>query len=144
MKRLFPLAGLLRLRHLQQDQASVELAAANSTLRSHEQRHLHARGALSGLDLTPTNLAALHAVAAARASSRSMLSDLDTLGRSHRSAVDAAQVVFDVARADSVRLEKLEARHAEALVAEDLHAEQTVLDEIASTRWHRGQGGEPT
>ncbi|MFC5930090.1 hypothetical protein D6T64_11055 [Cryobacterium melibiosiphilum] len=143
MKRLFPLAGLLRLRHLQQDQASVELAAANTALRAHDERHLHARAALYGLSATPTNMAALSAMAAARASSRSMLGDLDALGRNHQTAVDAAQTVFDSARADSIRLEKLEVRHAEALAAEDLHAEQTVLDEIASTRWHRDQGGEP-
>ena len=142
MKRLFPLAGLLRLRHLQQDQASVDLAAANSALRNHDERHLHARGALAGLSATPTSLAAMHAMAAARASSRSMLGDLDALGRNHQAAVDAAQTTFDAATADSIRLEKLELRHDEALAAEDLHSEQTVLDEIASTRWHRDQNGE--
>lgn len=142
MKRLFPLAGLLRLRHLQQDQASVDLATANSALRRHDERLVHARGALAGLTATPTNMAALHAMAAARASSRSMLGDLDALGRNYQTAVAAARTVFDAARADAIRLEKLEVRHAEALAVEDLHAEQTVLDEIASTRWHRNQDGD--
>ena len=142
MKRAFSLAGLLRLRHLQQDQAAGDLAAANLAQRTHEERHLHARAALFGLSATPTNMAALRAMAAARASSRSMLADLDALRRNHETAVAAAQTVFDAARADSIRLEKLELRHAQALVSEDLRAQQSVLDEIASTRWHRNQAGD--
>lgn len=137
MKRLFSLAGLLRLRHLQEDQAAIDLAEADARVRDNEARRARARTALSGLAATPTNVAALNAMAAARSSTRSMLADLDALGRNHQVALNQAQTVFDSARAESIGLEKLEARHAAAVLAEDLRAEQTVLDEIASTRWYR-------
>ena len=137
MKRMFPLAGLLRLRHLQQDQAAVGLAAANSAQQGHAAIRGQARAAVLGIDANPSTIAAMQAMAAARSSSRSMLADLEALGANHQAAVDAAQAAFDAARADAIRLEKLELRHTEALAAEDLQAEQLLLDEIASTRWHR-------
>jgi len=137
MKRIFPLAGLLRLRHLQQDEAAVELAAANSRVNDNETRRDRARALVHGGGHSPTSVAAMSALAAARASSRSMLADLDALGQGHQAALAHAQTVFDAARAESVALEKLKARHSAAVIAADLKAEQTVLDEIASTRWHR-------
>jgi flagellar FliJ protein len=137
MVRLFPLAGLLRLRHLQEDQAASRLSAANGRLRENDFRQMRARTALGSSLSEVTTTAALHAVAAARASSRSMLADLDGLRKGFRSEVDAAQDAFDAARTRVVELEKLEERHAEALAAEDLHVEQTTLDEIASVAWHR-------
>ncbi|WP_231556236.1 hypothetical protein [Cryobacterium sp. MLB-32] len=48
MKRLFPLAGLLRLRHLQQDEAAGELAAANSRVQDNETRRDRARACYTG------------------------------------------------------------------------------------------------
>ena len=36
-------------------------------------------------------------------------------------------------------LEKLQARHAADLLTADLSAEQSALDEIASTTWHRDE-----
>ncbi|WP_231556235.1 hypothetical protein [Cryobacterium sp. MLB-32] len=83
-------------------------------------------------------------MAAARASSRSMLADLDALGQGHLATLAQAQSVFDAARAESIGLEKLEARHSAAVAAADLRAEQIVLDEIASTRWHRDQAAHDT
>lgn len=137
MKRLFPLAGLLRLRHLEQDEAAGELAAANSRVQDTETRRDRARALLHGGAHSPTSAAAMHAMAAARSSSRSMLADLDALAQGHLATLAQAQTVFDAARAQSIGLEKLEARHTAAVAAADLHAEQIVLDEIASTRWHR-------
>jgi flagellar protein FliJ len=49
--------------------------------------------------------------------------------------------VFDAARSRAIGLEKLEVRHVEALAADDIHKEQTVLDEIASGAWHRNHEG---
>ena len=60
-------------------------------------------------------------------------------GRNHEESLNAAQCTYNAARAESVALEKLHDRHAEALLAEDLHAEQNVLDEIAGARWHRNR-----
>ncbi|TFD60254.1 flagellar export protein FliJ [Cryobacterium suzukii] len=137
MSRLFPLAGLLRLRKLQQDQAALDLAEANARVAASEARHGRARTALSALGNSPQTIAALNAMAAARSSSRSMLAELEAVGRNHQVSLDFAQTTYNAARAESVALEKLHERHAAALLAQDLHAEQTVLDEIAGARWHR-------
>ncbi|RNE66678.1 flagellar FliJ family protein [Cryobacterium tepidiphilum] len=139
MARVFPLSGLLRLRQLQQDQAASELAAANARLRESRVRRDRARGALGATSADATSVEALYALAAARASTRSMLADLDALGRHHETGVQQAQAAFDLARASAVGLEKLAARHAEEAAREERHEEQVVLDEIASTGWHRDQ-----
>ncbi|TFD51410.1 flagellar export protein FliJ [Cryobacterium sp. Hh11] len=137
MQRLFPLAGLLRLRHLEQDRAAGELAEAHHRSRLLEDRRARTREQLHGSLGNPTNVRGLNALAAARASSRSMLADLDALGRTHATALASAQAAFATARAASIALEKLEVRHTEAVRAEDLRDEQAVLDEISATRWHR-------
>lgn len=141
MVRLFPLAGLLRLRHLQQDQAASQLAVANGRMRENNFRQMRARTALGSTLSEVANTAALHAVAAARASSRSTLADLEGVGAEVRTEVDQAQAVFDAARSRAIRLEKLEVRHTEAVAADDVHKEQTALDEIASGAWQRHHGG---
>lgn len=137
MKRAFPLAGLLRLRHLQQDQAAGDLAAANSRLQQNSVTRERARSALGGTPAEATSVEALYAVAAARASTRGMLADLDALGRHHEASAQQAQAVFDSARVQTRSLEKLEIRHAQAVITEEHHDEQLVIDEIASTGWHR-------
>ncbi|MDJ0378135.1 flagellar FliJ family protein [Cryobacterium sp. PH31-L1] len=139
MSRLFPLAGLLRLRKLQQDQAALDLSEANARVAALQARRGRARSALGALGNTPQTIAALNAMAAARSSSRSMLAELDAMGRNHQETLDSAQSNYNAARAESVALEKLHDRHAAAVLAEDLHAEQTVLDEIAGARWHRNR-----
>jgi flagellar FliJ protein len=141
VRRAFPLAGLLRLRHLQQDQAAGDLSAANSRAQATGASLLRARSALDGIASAATNVETLYAIAAARASSRSMLADLDALSRNQESAVAEAQAAFDAARAESIGLEKLEDRHATAVATEELQAEQVVLDEIASVGWHRDKSG---
>lgn len=141
MNRAFSLTGLLRLRHMQQDEAAGALAAANRTAAENSAVRTETHTAMANIPLSATTGAALNAMAAARASSRSMLADLDGLGRGHAVAVAEAQGAFDVARARSIALEKLEVRHAAAWNAEELHGEQSALDEIASARWHRDQAG---
>jgi flagellar FliJ protein len=137
MGRPFPLAGLLRLRHLEEDQAAGELASANARVRESSARRELARTALGGTPTGPTSIESLYAVAAARASTRGMLADLDALGKRHEAAQDDAQTQFDAAKAQSMRLEKLARRHQDSVVAEDLRDEQIILDEIAATSWHR-------
>ncbi|WP_166878193.1 hypothetical protein [Salinibacterium sp. ZJ450] len=137
MARPFTLAGLLRLRTLQQDAAAGDLAAANARLHESGARQARARTALGGTPTDPTDTTTLYAVAAARAASRSMLADLEALRQQQAEDAAAAESAFTAARAATVGLEKLEARHALAIAADDLHAEQTVIDEIASGSWHR-------
>ena len=88
----------------------------------------------------PRGPATLQAVAAARASSRSMLAELQAADTLRRTEAEQAQLAFQQARAQAIGLEKLEAQHDLSAAAEELHGEQVVLDEIASGAWHRGEG----
>jgi flagellar FliJ protein len=141
MSRQFSLAGLLRLRHLQQDDAAGQLASANARLDATSVQRNRARAALGATHADVSSTEALYAMAAGRASMRSMLSDLDSmLTQQHAEAAEATEA-FGVARAKAIALEKLEAKHIETVMVEELRAEQNVIDEIASTSWHVGQEG---
>ena len=139
MTRAFPLAGLLRLRRLQEETAAAKLAAANARVRETSLVQAQAYQVLAESPLAATDSATLSAVAAARASSRAMLADLAAAGIRRSADAEGAQSAFHAARAESVGLEKLEARHAGEAAAEDLRAEQTVLDELAGSAWQRRQ-----
>jgi flagellar protein FliJ len=137
MNREFSLAGLLRLRQLQQDQAATGLARARSRSSSVRVREAAARRELAATDDPVSSSASLRAVAAARSSSHSMLADLQSLSRLADADEATARAEFIAARTRSVGLEKLQARHDAEINSADLRAEQSVLDEIASTLWHR-------
>jgi flagellar FliJ protein len=137
MSRGFPLAGLLRLRHAQQDEAGSALASANARLAEAAARRARTAAMLAGEPVQITDAATLLAVSAARASTRGMLAELDAMAASRRAAVDAAQAAYNAARTRSIGLEKLEVKHRERVLAEDARAEQLVLDEVASAAWHR-------
>jgi flagellar FliJ protein len=132
MARTFPLAGLLGLRRLEENQAAAALSAANTRIGA-----IHARrgAALRDLGSSPsevTDADALRLAAFARAASRSMLSDLAALSTLAETESAQAQEDFQSARARTVGLEKLEEKHSAAVMVEDLRIEQIVLDEIAS------------
>ncbi|MCG2621634.1 flagellar FliJ family protein [Arthrobacter sp. I2-34] len=141
MARSFPLAGLLRLRHLQQDQAASQLAAANARLRDSGKSLVQARTLLGESTAEVSDPATLQAVSAARASSRSMLAELQAAETLCRTEAEEAQLAFQQARAQAIGLEKLQGQHALSMAAEELRGEQVVLDEIASGTWHRGEAG---
>lgn len=133
----FPLAGLLRLRRLQQDTAASSLAAVNRRLIETGVRQERARTALGGVPSDPTSTQALYALAASRASMRSMLADLDGIRAEQQQDADTALTAYTQARRRSVSLEKLEQRHDVTVAADERAAEQSAIDEIASTAWHR-------
>jgi len=137
MARIFPLAGLLRLRQTQQEQTASDLAIANARAHEINSKQDRVRLALSNVSSQAASTSVLYAVAAARASSQSMLAELDALDCDHRPVLDGAARAFTEARARSTGLEKLESKHSAEVVAEELHAEQVALDEIASVGWHR-------
>ncbi|MDK1328773.1 flagellar FliJ family protein [Arthrobacter sp. zg-Y1143] len=139
MPRTFPLAGLLRLRQMQQERAAGALAAANVREKETVQARTEAYSALESSNSQAMDSATLIAIAAARASSRSMLADLNALGTRRTAEVEAARAEFSAARARSVGLEKLEGKYAAAEAAEDLRTEQNILDELAGSAWHRRQ-----
>ncbi|WP_422934679.1 flagellar export protein FliJ [Sinomonas sp. P47F7] len=136
-RQQFRLAGLLRLRQLEQDQAAARFGAANARQRALAVREEAGRADGDRISSDVDTSAALRAVAAARASSTSMLAELRALAELAESERDAAQLEFAAARARTIGLEKLEARHAEAAAAAELAVEQGVLDELGATR--RGQ-----
>lgn len=139
MNRQFSLAGLLRLRQIQQDQAASGLARARSRSSSVRAREASARRELSATDEAIESSASLRAVAAARSASHSMLADLQNLARVAETDEAAAREEFIAARTRSVGLEKLQARHHAELNTAELRAEQSTLDEISSTIWHRDE-----
>jgi flagellar FliJ protein len=140
MNRQFPLAGLLRLRRMQQDQAAAGLAQASSRSRTALERRAAARTELGDSGATAGSPAALLAIAASRATAQSMLADLDALSAMAEEELEEARADYTQARRSAVGLEKLEGRHRAELASADLLAEQGVLDEIASTSWHRSAG----
>lgn len=132
MARAFRLAGLLRLRQVQEEQAASDLSAANSRARENAARQNRARAALGGVGAEATSSNVLYAIAAARSSSRSMLAELEAVDQRNQEAVTAAAAAYAAARARSLGLEKLEARHIETRNADDVAAQQAVVDEIAT------------
>lgn len=130
----FKLAGLLRLRGIQQDKAAGALAEAHREQKILKDRRRTAAEHLAGTDSTPQNAEALMAIVAARASARSMFLELDGVMEASRTRVEQARAEFAAAKSDTAALEKLAARHAREETARQLRAEQDALDEIASTR----------
>ena len=139
MSRQFSLAGLLRLRQIQQDQAATGLARARSRSSSVRARETSARRQLAATDDDIVSSASLRAVAASRSASHSMLADLQNLARVAETDEAAAREDFIAARTRSVGLEKLAARHHAEVSTAELRAEQSALDEISSTIWHRDE-----
>lgn len=131
MARPFPLAGLMRLRRLQEDEAAGTLAAANRAARLHADRQRAARHELDSTSSEASGTTALLAVAAARASARSMLASLDALAVEHQAAAAEAHEEYLQARLKASGMEKLEARHQADAHGEALRAEQIGLDELA-------------
>jgi flagellar FliJ protein len=132
MSRTFRLAGLLRLRQVQEEQAASDLAAANARSRENAARQNRARAALGGVGAEATSSNVLYAIAAARSSSRSMLAELEAVDVRNRANVADAAAAYAAARARSLGLEKLEERHIENRNADDVAAQQAVVDEIAT------------
>jgi flagellar FliJ protein len=141
MARRFPLAGLLRLRHAEQDRAAASLATANERVREAADARIAARRSLADTEGSQPiqDAATLSAVAAARAATRGMLEELDAVVRSRRADAEYAQDEYHGARRSALGLEKLEVQHQEQQAAEDLRTEQNALDEIAARR--RTEGG---
>ncbi len=131
MKRGFPLAGLLRIRGIQQRAAAAHLSRAAMEEQRTEARDRQLRAALTTSAETPGDIRTLAALAASRVAARSLLADLDTLRRAQRADVDAARLRLDDARRAERGIERLaDAFHERERERRDA-AEQAVLDEIA-------------
>lgn len=134
MSNTFRLAGLLRFRKLQEDQASAGLARANANRRSHAARMSTAKDELAATTSEASSATALVAAAAARSASRSMLLEMQGLGATLAVHADAAQAELVLAKTSASTLEKLAERHQQASGYAELAAEQHFLDELAMAR----------
>lgn len=131
MPAKFSLAGLLRLRGIQQDQAAGVLAAANREVTDVEKRVSSTAERLAGSGSTPGTPESLMAIVAARASARSMFLELDGLRAQAVARADTARGEYAKAKSATAALEKLADRHRVQSAAEELRTEQNALDEIA-------------
>ena len=129
--RDFSLSGLLRLRRLQQNAAGGELLRARSRASELAAQRTHVRDAVLGAGNDSDSIATMHAIAAARASTSSMLADLSVLEADASRNVEAAVREHAATRRAVLSLEKLEERHRAEQRTEELRAEQIVLDELA-------------
>lgn len=134
MPAKFSLAGLLRLRGIQQDQAAGVLAAANRELNAVNDQRTSTAEHLAGSGSTPDSLEALMAIASARASTRSMFLELDGVIAASTARAEVARLGFSKAKSDTAALEKLAERHRSQSAAEELRVEQNALDEISAGR----------
>ena len=133
MSRPYRLAGLLRLRKLQEDQAAADLAAAHAARRAALARQSLSDDALAGHGFDPlAEVGAWRSSVAIRASLRSLAVESAAASSLAATEVDQREMAWADARRRAVPLEKLAERHEEAEMIEDLRQEQIVLDEIAS------------
>lgn len=139
----FPLAGLLRLRRLEENQAAATLSRAHA-----RRRELARRADAMMIDLTDTTQApvgrsTLLALAAARASASALLGELRTEQEVAAAALATAQEEHRAARATTTTIEKLKERHDQQVAAEELRQEQVGLDETAARAWAADREGRP-
>lgn len=143
MARRFPLDGLLRARRLSEERAAATLERANHGRRAAEVAVDDARTRLTGLGFASTGHAGATAlatpetwqiIAASRAASATTISELTGALHEASTKADLAAQQWGEARMRVSMIEKLGERHAAKVAAEDLAAEQLVLDEAALRR----------
>ena len=135
MERAFRLAGLLRLRELQEERAAGVLAVSNRALRTAEQhRHATLRTLAGHAMPAVADAAAWRTSVTARGALTHLLADAAIDVRDAGERVTADTALWAAARGRSVGLEKLRDSHRGLLHAEDERTEQIALDEVAGRR----------
>jgi len=137
VNRSFRLAGLLRLRALQEEQAAAALALANADAGRAGEHHQETRNVMAGTVFPDHgNENTWRAAVADRAAMASLVGDaaIAVQVATRRSELAAAE--WTAARTSVATLDKLEDRHDAVVRAEDERTEQLVLDEAAS-RLHK-------
>lgn len=132
MSRGFSLAGLLRVREIQERAAAQRLSRAVIDAQHTEARDRALRAHLAGTETEAVDVRTLAALAAARVSGRALLADLTALADLQQETVAEARDAHADARRTLRGLERLAEGHADRMRAADLHAEQAELDEIGS------------
>ena len=131
----FRLAGLLRLRSMQEEQAAADLSLENAARARAAKRRAEAQSEYAGTTL-PHNgdVAAWHIAIAGRAALAGRVVEAIAVLDTAEERVTAATAHWSDARRRAVTLEKLADRHAVEAEAADLAADQVVLDELATQR----------
>jgi flagellar protein FliJ len=133
MERSFRLAGLLRLRTLQEDQAAGVLAVSHGALRVAEGRRAATLTTLAGHAMpAAADASTWRTSVTARGALTHLLADAAIEVRDAGERVTADTALWSAARSRSVGLEKLQDKHRALLHAEDERAEQLALDEVAA------------
>ncbi|MFB7894199.1 hypothetical protein ACFC1I_18505 [Microbacterium sp. NPDC056044] len=132
MTREFSLAGLLRVRGIQERAAAQRLSRASIEAEQTASRDRQLRAALAVTGSDAADVRSLAALAAARVAGRSLLADLDSLGELRQAALHEARDEHESARKEVRGLERLADAHAARALAGELRAEQLELDEIAT------------
>lgn len=131
----FTLAGLLRLRGVQEDQAAAALGAAERQAQAADDRARRTAQRLSGSDLpSAVDGATFLAAAASRLSLSSLLTEETEKACVARSVALEKRADWSHARQAERAVELLEEHHEEWERVEDLRVEQLVLDEVAGRR----------
>ena len=141
---VFGLAGLLRIRRLKEERAAHEMVRARSRASELAQERHQLLDQLEDHAHEAKDVRGIHALSAARASTSTMLSDLQALALTQHRLVADAEEAHRLARREVRTVEKLEEKHDEAEREAELREEQTILDELANRargRIHRE--GEP-
>ncbi len=131
MSRQFSLAGLLRVRGIQERAAAERLSRAHLDNAQTQARERQVRAALSAAPDDVTDVRTLAALAASRVATRSTLADLRALDELQRRAVEEATHAHTAARRDERGLARLAEAHERREFSRQLLAEQTELDEVA-------------
>lgn len=143
MERAFRLAGLLRLRRLEQDLAAARLAASNVALRAADAHRGSAQAAFAGSSLRGGDRLAWAAAVASRASLGVLLFEATAFAGEARDLAQVSTGQWSAARSRSIGLEKLEDKHCVLVRYEDDRQERLVLDEVALRGARGGLHKEP-
>lgn len=131
----FRLAGLLRLRKLQEEQAAADLARANAEKAAAVQRRRDTEALLNDAGLPErTDTLSWQVAVAARASLGGMLTEATLAVQTARVLAQQRTAAWSATRVAATTLGKLEERHDQTVRAETERAEQLVLDEAATRR----------
>lgn len=139
MTRDFSLAGLLRVREIQERAAAQRLSRAVIDARHTEARDRRLRTALAGEGTEAVDVRSLAALAAARGAGRSMLADLASLDAIQQEELAQARSDHADARRAMRGLDRLADAHAVRERTDELRLEQAELDEIASRARAEGE-----
>jgi flagellar protein FliJ len=136
---VFGLAGLLRIRRLKEERAAYEMVRARSRASELAGERHQLLEQLGDHAHEARDVRGIHALSAARASTSTMLADLQALALTQQRLVAEAEEAHRAARREVRTVEKLEEKFVDEEREADLRAEQTILDELAARTRQRFQ-----